>query len=314
MKWAIIGLLLVVAPSFAADVYWYPGDTPDFSGMVAGDTFYVCGEHNDFPNNFLTVTVSDITVSGDCVGNIGSIVGGYTVIKNADNVIVEKLALIGDKWASMGIDLQNTEGSIIRDNMISDMAGGIRALKPDYANNITIERNTIEDSAQGLMLWAYTGQESSIKKDWQIRNNVLRNIQPRPDRQSMDYEAIGAQGAKNLTISGNVIVNARYGINVWACDTAILEGVDIHNNFLTDINGGPASWPSRGIFKSCSASDGHKIVTIYDNVVHNVEGAGIRWHATVTNPIPVTIMDNIVWDTGGIEFSGNVLLIDNVEN
>ena len=280
------------------------------TGVQVAESRLICGTLNNFPFNVIRAQFEGEVISGDCPNDPGTLVGGMVIVQGFNNVVVENLRIVGNPYDPnrKGVALLDTSGTIVRKVKMVDLRYGIYTDRNYRADDITIEDNEIMDVAQGIAMHAYSGNLLSVKKGWTIRNNVIVGVYTKQDTLASDNEAIGVQGGKDLLIEGNFIRNARYGINIWACETAILDNVVIFRNALGLIRGGTISWPSRAIFKSCHPSDAHKDVRISANVIANTDDVGIRWYGGAQN---VVISDNVLGGTKGIDVKGNITQEDN---
>jgi len=78
------------------------------------------------------------------------------------------------------------------------------------------------------------------------------------------------------------------------------------------ISGGPSTWPSRGIVRSCFRQvDHHDHQYIQNNMIINVDDVGVRW-VCGNDATQCEISNNDVALTKGISTLGSIVVKDNV--
>jgi len=328
MRIAITVLILValffLAPlAHATDVYWYPTETAldlDQSPLQAGDTLYICGYHaHPVPYGNLTVTTSNITVTGECPGDPGTMYGAILKVEGADYVKIRDVTLVGDLAASngKGVTLFDTVGTSIERAWITGHRYGIYTHRDRYADSVSIRDSVIINNAQGVLMAAFAGDLMSVKKGWIIEDNLIQDVYQGNAWFDSDNEGVGVQGAYNVTIRRNVFRNCEQGIIVWVPETGILDGVLIEGNVLIDMHGDPQpAFYSFGVAKVDGFNDSFRNVTIKDNVIVGAEGAGIRWGMGSINPAYITGNKMILTgQESGYQLrilGGNVIATDNI--
>ena len=290
-----------------------PEGSVDLSQMSDGDTLYVCGHH--FRSNYdnrLLINRGNIIVSGECPGDAGSFEGSGIQIDYADNITIKSISFRGMDAGGHGIRFIGSSYLRIQDNHIQGYRSGIIAMRDtdNPSHYVRIVGNTILDVGQGIFVGNYSGRENN---HWTIAYNRIENVGKGPYQfPQVDAEAIGIQGGQHYRIKHNRIRNATYGINLYACENHHVKGIHIMHNVLTQVTGGPSSWPSRGIFRTCFFPvEGHDRQRIRYNTVVNVDDAGIRW-VCGNGAKRCEISDNDVALTTGIVTLGHVIVEDNM--
>jgi hypothetical protein len=304
--------------SFRLDIN--PEGSVDLSQMSDGDTLYVCGRH--FRSNYdnrLLVNRSNITVSGLCPGAPGSLEGSGIHIAYSSNIRILSLDFIGLNSVGRAIQFVGSSYIHIQDSYIQGYREGIASLreKDKPSHHIDIDQNTIIDVGQGITSANYSGSENN---NWTIADNRIENV-GKGEFQfgTVDAEAIGIQGGQGHRIHHNHVRNATYGLNLFACESHTVRDIRITDNLFTHITGGPSSWPSRGIFRSCfREADDHDRQYIRNNTIVNVDDDGIRWvcgndatQCEISNND--VVLTHGIFTLGGVTVNGNVVVDLNTE-
>jgi len=317
--WILAWMLLGATTAHAADVYWNPGEALSLAGMVAGDTLYVCGLH-DQPNagDFLRADgVSGITITGACPGNPGILYANMMRVQDASNVTVEDLTVVGDTTISVnnkGIALFDVDHILIQRVVCTGTRYCVYTHRDYTADDVEVAHSHFSSAEQGILLASYGTDPVSVKKRWHIHHNSISDIKPTAEIDA-DREPIGVQGGQDILIEHNIITDSWFGIILFACETSVpMERITVQHNILREIRGSTmTNWPSKGILKVCASNPLDIDIVIAHNLVLGVDSAAIRYHAALAGN-PVAIEYNIMKDSAGLEVSGNVELFNNVEN
>lgn len=323
----IAGLLLVAVSAQAATTFWRPvtdghcrgsecdgqtyetawrigtegaGNDLERVQLATGDTLMVCGTHYSHPVNIIVVRVDGVTVTGDCPGRPGVIVGGYVGVAGAEDVTVEDLTVIGTSYGNLGVTATSVKGLTLQRLHVREVAMGIlvnsKGVVP--AEDVVIQDSRIEKVGQGIL---FKADSSSPAKDVVVRKNLIQKVQDRVDRVDYDAEGIGFMGCDGCTVEDNQLIDQAYGIHVWACHDAVFRNVVIRGNRVSKTKGGTPSWPGWGIFSSCSVSDSHENILVEGNTVNVTPLEGIRI-AVGENSQNVMVRNNVVlnYDRNGV--------------
>jgi hypothetical protein len=171
-----------------------------------------------------------------------------------------------------GLKLRGTTASVIADNLIESIAMtaiafGADAGSSEFANvsNVTIERNRISASAEGLVLREQSGViGTSSLSDIQIRNNVI------------GADIANASASALILVDGNQVIN----------------GVEIIHNTL---------WSTHRHALTV-AHPGPNQVRVRNNLLHALGSAHIRSNAAMGTAIN-TLDGNLYAGTGPVALS-----------
>ena len=215
-----------------------PEGSVDLSQMSDGDTLYVCGRH--FRSNYdnrLLINHSNITVSGMCPEDLGSLEGSGIHIAYSNNITIMSLDFIGLDSAGRAIQFVGSSNIRIQDNYIRGYREGIASMhnRAVLSHNVNIVRNTLLDVGQGITSNSYSGNENN---SWTIAHNHIENVgKGRYQFGMVNAEAIGIQGGEHHRIQYNRIRNATFGINLFACENHTARDIHITDNVISHISG-----------------------------------------------------------------------------
>ena len=288
----------------------------DVSQMSPGDRLFICGHHYRSFNRLVQIAgVHDITITAECPGDPGVLEWGSLSVRDSSKVVIEDIVI--DKSRGSGLAVINSTDVVVQNSTVNHARFGI--LVNGRVNgvslpsrNVILRNNTITNVHEGILMGAYSGDPHV---NVFVLNNRIQNVGPPHFEDTSisraDYEAIGAQGARGLFIRGNTILNSVYAVNFWTC-AGKAENIFIEDNVINNTFGGPSSWPSRAIFRSCFRNiPGHDNQHIRRNTVVNSEHDDIRW-ACATDAINCLIEGNTVVNEPSIVTSGSVEVGENV--
>ena len=224
---------------------------------VAKEAIYLAG----FPSNGVVADNQLSTTINTAISNIG------IACKNMKHVKILRNNIRGKFWVGIGLFTFPEEDVLIADNVCSftphpHAANGICA---DRGTHITVSNNTVEN-AGGFGI-TFRGPETNVC-DVVIKDNAIRNTE-----RGFGISVMGgndpSRGPRNVTITGNTLVNNAHGIEAWN-----LTG----NNKITGNKLTAGNRPKETAFH-VSAVEGATITCADNDVEGELEASGfLRQH------------------------------------